>query len=80
MIFQIIFDNHSENDILGTRLLEQEHKNNYYFSSGRGFKYAPAVGEMLAGMVQGHDPIHDLTPFSAARFANSNRNSPVSKY
>ncbi|XP_047484408.1 peroxisomal sarcosine oxidase-like [Penaeus chinensis] len=59
-----------------------EHKNIVYAVgfSGRGFKYAPAIGEMLAGMVQGHDPIHDLSPFSAARFANLNRSSPVSKY
>ncbi|XP_042874130.1 peroxisomal sarcosine oxidase-like isoform X2 [Penaeus japonicus] len=59
-----------------------EHKNIVYAVgfSGRGFKYAPAIGEMLAGMVQGHDPIHDLTPFSAARFTNSSRSSPISKY
>ena len=31
--------------------------------SGHGFKFAPAVGEILANLVDGEDPPFDLAPF-----------------
>jgi sarcosine oxidase, subunit beta len=37
--------------------------------SGHGFQQAPAVGEHLAQLVVGATPTLDLSPFSAARFA-----------
>ena len=36
--------------------------------SGHGFKFAPAVGEVLAELAQGRRPAFDLAPFSLARF------------
>ena len=38
--------------------------------SGHGFQQAPAVGEHLARLVAGLPPVLDLSPFSAARFAD----------
>lgn len=37
--------------------------------SGHGFKFAPAVGESVALLALGAEPLVDLTPYSAARFA-----------
>ena len=37
--------------------------------SGHGFQQAPAVGEHIAELVAGRPPTLDLSPFSAARFA-----------
>jgi sarcosine oxidase, subunit beta len=37
--------------------------------SGHGFQQAPAVGEHIAELVVGREPTLDLSPFSAARFA-----------
>ena len=37
--------------------------------SGHGFQQAPAVGEHIAELVAGRAPTLDLSPFSAARFA-----------
>jgi sarcosine oxidase len=36
--------------------------------SGIGFKFAPAVGEILANLATGAPPRFDLAPFSFARF------------
>jgi sarcosine oxidase len=36
--------------------------------SGHGFKHSPAIGEILADMVEGRDPAFELTPFRLARF------------
>ena len=36
--------------------------------SGHGFKFAPAIGEVLADMATGEQPRFDLTPFSLRRF------------
>jgi sarcosine oxidase subunit beta len=38
--------------------------------SGHGFQQAPAVGEHVAELVVGKEPTLDLSPFSAARFAD----------
>jgi len=38
--------------------------------SGHGFKFSPAVGELLADLATGEAPSFDLTPFSASRFAS----------
>jgi sarcosine oxidase len=37
--------------------------------SGHGFKFAPALGEVLADLATGERPRFDLTPFSLRRFA-----------
>jgi sarcosine oxidase len=37
--------------------------------SGHGFKFAPAVGEVLADLATGEQPRFDLTPFALARLA-----------
>jgi sarcosine oxidase len=37
--------------------------------SGHGFKFAPAIGEVLADLATGEPPRFDLTPFSLRRFA-----------
>ena len=37
--------------------------------SGHGFQQAPAVGEHVAELVAGNEPILDLSPFSLERFA-----------
>jgi sarcosine oxidase, subunit beta len=37
--------------------------------SGHGFQQAPAVGEHLADLVAGREPVLDLSPFSLDRFA-----------
>ena len=37
--------------------------------SGHGFQHSPAAGRILADVITGRDPQFDLTPFSAARFA-----------
>jgi sarcosine oxidase len=37
--------------------------------SGHGFKFAPAVGEVLADLATGERPRFDVAPFSLARFA-----------
>jgi sarcosine oxidase len=39
--------------------------------SGHGFKFASAVGEILADLVMGRTPAFDLSPFRAARFTLS---------
>lgn len=36
--------------------------------SGHAFKFAPAIGRILADLATGADPGHDLTPFRATRF------------
>jgi sarcosine oxidase len=36
--------------------------------SGHGFKHSPAIGEILADMVQGRRPSFDISPFRLARF------------
>lgn len=38
--------------------------------SGHGFKFAPAIGEMLADLATGQAPRFDLTPFHLRRFSN----------
>jgi sarcosine oxidase len=35
--------------------------------SGHGFKFSPAIGELLADLVTGEEPRFDLTPFALAR-------------
>jgi len=35
--------------------------------SGHGFKYAPAIGEILAGLALGEPPTHDIAPFRLRR-------------
>ncbi len=37
--------------------------------SGKGFKYSPAIGEILADLVEGGDPDGDVAAMSARRFA-----------
>jgi sarcosine oxidase len=37
--------------------------------SGHGFKFSPAIGEMIAGMVEGEQPRFDLGLFKIARFS-----------
>jgi sarcosine oxidase len=39
--------------------------------SGHGFKFASAIGEILADLVMERTPAFDLSPFRAARFAPS---------
>jgi heterotetrameric sarcosine oxidase beta subunit len=39
--------------------------------SGHGFQHSPAAGRILADLITGRDPHFDVTPFSAARFANA---------
>ena len=36
--------------------------------SGKGFKYAPAIGEILADLAEGGDPDPDVAAMSARRF------------
>lgn len=36
--------------------------------SGHGFKFSIVVGEILADLIAGHKPRHDLTPFTLSRF------------
>jgi sarcosine oxidase len=38
--------------------------------SGHGFKFAPAIGEILADLVTAGEPRHDITRFSLERFAS----------
>ena len=44
--------------------------------SGHGFGIGPAVGRVLADLVTGRDPGHDLTRFRLARFADGSRVTP----
>jgi len=37
--------------------------------SGHGFKFAPAIGEVVADLCGGREPRFDIAPFRAARFA-----------
>jgi sarcosine oxidase len=37
--------------------------------SGHGFKFSPAIGELLADLATGEEPRFDLTPFALGRFA-----------
>jgi sarcosine oxidase len=37
--------------------------------SGHGFKFAPAIGELLADLATGAEPLFDLAPFALGRFA-----------
>ncbi len=37
--------------------------------SGHGYKYATAIGELMANLASGGEPGFDLTPFRVARFA-----------
>jgi sarcosine oxidase len=39
--------------------------------SGHGFKFAPALGELVADLVTGRTPAIDLSPFGLARFARA---------
>jgi sarcosine oxidase len=39
--------------------------------SGHGFKFAPAIGEVLADLATGERPRFDLRPFALSRFASS---------
>jgi sarcosine oxidase len=39
--------------------------------SGHGFKFAPAIGEVLADLATGKRPRFDLTPFALGRFATA---------
>ena len=39
--------------------------------SGHGFKFAPAIGELLADLATGERPRFDVTPFSLGRFARA---------
>ena len=41
--------------------------------SGHGFKFAPAIGEVLADLATGEQPRFDLTPFELARLTGSGR-------
>ncbi|MBF9044010.1 FAD-dependent oxidoreductase [Rhodobacterales bacterium HKCCE4037] len=43
---------------------------------GHGFGIGPGFGRILADMVQGRDPGHDLSRFSMARFSNGSRLRP----
>jgi len=36
--------------------------------SGHGFKFAPAIGDALADLALGNEPVVDLAPFRLARF------------
>jgi len=36
--------------------------------SGHGFKFAPAIGEILADLATGREPAHDISRFAAGRF------------
>lgn len=47
----------------------------YYVATGHfrdGILLAPITASVMARVVRGRNPDHDLTPFSAARFASSN--------
>lgn len=49
--------------------------------TGTGFKLAPTVGNILTGMVLGHDHGFDISPFAAQRFAHFKNPLPLnSKY
>ena len=37
--------------------------------AGKGFKYSPAIGEILADLAEGRPPDADVAAMSAARFA-----------
>ena len=37
--------------------------------SGHGFKFAPAVGEIVRGLLDGAQPLFDLSMFRMTRFA-----------
>jgi sarcosine oxidase len=39
--------------------------------SGHGFKFAPAIGEVLADLATGEQPRFDLSPFALGRFVSS---------
>ena len=43
--------------------------------SGHGFKFAPAIGELLADLASGEEPRFDLSPFALGRFAMSSGGS-----
>ncbi|MEM9756188.1 MAG: FAD-binding oxidoreductase, partial [Pseudomonadota bacterium] len=45
--------------------------------SGHGFGIGPAYGRILADMVTGGDPGHDLTPFRLSRFRDGSRVRPA---
>ena len=36
--------------------------------AGHGFKLSPVVGKLIAELVTGQKPSHDLTPFRVTRF------------
>ncbi len=46
--------------------------------SGKGFKYAPALGEILADLVEGAPPEPDVAAMSARRFAELDPDAPWS--
>ena len=48
-----------------------QHERVYLVSacSGHGFKFAPAIGELVADEIAGRTPFMDLTPFRLSRFA-----------
>jgi sarcosine oxidase len=46
--------------------------------SGHGFKFAAAIGELLADLATGTPPAFDLAPFGAGRFANRVQHAPCS--
>lgn len=41
--------------------------------SGHGFKFSPAIGEIIAGMIHGNAPRFNLDLFKFARFSHSHR-------
>jgi glycine/D-amino acid oxidase-like deaminating enzyme len=41
--------------------------------SGHGFGIGPAAGRILADLIQGRDPGHDMTRFRSTRFADGSR-------
>jgi sarcosine oxidase len=45
--------------------------------SGHGFKFATALGEVVADLATGRAPRFDLTPFRIARFASGETAAPV---
>jgi sarcosine oxidase subunit beta len=38
--------------------------------SGHGFLQGPAVGEVIRDLYLGHEPVVDVSPFTAERFAH----------
>ena len=43
-----------------------------FFVTGHGFKLSPVVGKLIAELVMGESPSHDLYPFRIARFMTPN--------